>query len=136
MTNTAKTVMTVSRAEYERITSLADKMSNRMPEVAETMLSELDRSIIIEDADVLVDVVQMGSEVVYDVDGERKTVVLAFPGEADIALGKISVMTPLGVALFGAQGGQTVSWLSRDGRANSASIIEVRAEMRPAMMMA
>src|SRR5574340_323925 len=51
--------------------------------------------------------VAMGSTVTYAEapSGARRTVTLAYPGEADAAKGRISVLSPVGLALLGRRRG-------------------------------
>ena len=48
-----------------------------------------------------------------------------FPGEADIADGKISILTPIGVALVGLASGQSMDWTGRDGRVHRLTVESV-----------
>ncbi len=50
---------------------------------------------------------------------------LVFPGEADIAKGKISVLTPIGAALIGLSASQSIDWTSRDGRIHRLTVESV-----------
>jgi regulator of nucleoside diphosphate kinase len=54
-------------------------------------------------------------------------VTLVFPAEADIAEGKISVLTPVGAALIGLTEGQSIMWTTRDGRDQELTILSVKA---------
>ena len=45
--------------------------------------------------------------------GEERTVTLVFPGEADIAEGRISVLTPIGIALIGLAASVLMLWSGR-----------------------
>lgn len=56
------------------------------------------------------DVVTMQSEVLYSEtgSGEWRQVRIVYPPEADPAAGRISVLTPLGLALLGASTGQVL----------------------------
>ena len=60
----------------------------------------------------------MGSRVRYRTaaDGEERDVTLVFPAEADITRSRVSVMTPVGAALIGLRKGQSITWITRDGR--------------------
>jgi regulator of nucleoside diphosphate kinase len=59
----------------------------------------------------------MGSTLRYTSDlGEDRQVTLVYPGEADIAEGKISILTSIGAALIGLSSGQSIDWTTRDGR--------------------
>ena len=60
-------------------------------------------------------------------DGEVKTVTLVYPGKADIAEGKVSILTPVGAALIGLREGQSVAWTSRAGRRLEIEIVSVEA---------
>ena len=67
------------------------------------------------------DVVRMGSTLRYVTDsGEDRTVTLVFPAEADIAAGKISILTPIGAALLGLSEGQSIHWQTRNGESRAA----------------
>jgi regulator of nucleoside diphosphate kinase len=57
--------------------------------------------------------------------GEDRTVTLVFPGRADIAEGKVSVLTPIGVALIGLAVGQSIDWTARDGRTHRLTVRDV-----------
>jgi regulator of nucleoside diphosphate kinase len=69
----------------------------------------------------------MGFEVRFTSDlGEDRQVTLVFPGEADIAEGKISILTPIGVALIGLKTGQSIDWTARDGRLHRLTVGTLR----------
>jgi regulator of nucleoside diphosphate kinase len=44
---------------------------------------------------------------------------------ANIAEGRISVLTPVGTALLGLTAGQSISWLTRDGRRQTLTVLSV-----------
>jgi regulator of nucleoside diphosphate kinase len=67
----------------------------------------------------------MGSTLTYEADGQRRRVTLVYPTEADIAAGRISVLTPIGAALLGLAEGQSIDWTARDGRVRRLTIVEV-----------
>ena len=70
----------------------------------------------------------MGSTLRFTSDGgEDRRVTLVFPGEADIAEGKISILTPIGVALIGLSAGQSIDWTARDGRTHRLTVETVEA---------
>ena len=49
-------------------------------------------------------------EFYYGLDDQIRKVQLVYPAEADFTKGKISVMTPIGVALIGLSEGQSIEW--------------------------
>lgn len=94
----------------------------------EDLLNEIERAHVVDDALVPGDVVRMGSIVRYRMEtGEERQVELVWPAEADIALGRIAVTTPIGTALIGVRVGQGVAYEARNGRVNEVTIVAVEA---------
>src|SRR5690606_7988483 len=123
-----KPAITMTRSDHERLWRLAESHSSRSPEVAEELLVELDRARIVPDAGIAADVVRMGSRLRFTSDlGEDRQVTLVFPGEADIAEGKVSILTPIGAALIGLSAGQSIDWTARDGRTHRLTVESVEA---------
>ncbi|HEU4985549.1 MAG TPA: nucleoside diphosphate kinase regulator [Rhizobiaceae bacterium] len=123
---TRKPRIVVAQSDYQRLSSLAETASGHNPEVSEQLLSELDRATIKPDRQVGAEIVRMGSTVEYSTEtGETRTVTLVFPGNADISEGKISILTPIGVALLGLAPGQSIDWTARDGRSHRLSVTRV-----------
>ncbi|HEV7275716.1 MAG TPA: nucleoside diphosphate kinase regulator [Devosiaceae bacterium] len=113
-------------ADHQQLMELATAGLDRHPEVAEELLSELDRASVISDDEVPQDVVRMGSRVRYRADGSaEREVTLVYPADANIDEGKISVMTPVGTALIGLRSGQSIDWLTRDGRQQVLTVLDV-----------
>lgn len=123
-----KPAITTTRSDHERLTMLAESHAARNPQVAEELLAELDRARIVDDGRIASDVVRMGSTLRFTSDlGEDRQVTLVFPGEADIAEGKVSVLTPIGAALIGLSAGQSIDWKARDGRVHRLTVESVGA---------
>jgi regulator of nucleoside diphosphate kinase len=103
--NRKKPNIVVSDVDYERLMGLANSVpEKRLPQ----------------------NVVHMGSVVEFrSNDGHERRVTLVYPGEADIAQGKISILTPIGTALIGLAPGQSISWTARDGRAHELNVVSV-----------
>lgn len=117
----------VSTADYERLTDLATASLERLPEVAEELLSEMERAKIVKDGSVPDDVVRMGSTVTFrSDDGRERTETLVYPVDEDSDAHKISVMTPVGAALIGLAVGQSISWTARDGRKHQLTVVKVK----------
>jgi regulator of nucleoside diphosphate kinase len=118
----------VSDADHDRLTGLARALLDRAPETAEELLSEMDRAVVTNAAAMPADVVRMGSTVtIRGESGEAQRITLVYPGEADIAEIRISVLTPMGTALIGAAIGQAICWSSRGGRELSVTVEAVDA---------
>ena len=132
-----KPAISITRSDYERLSRLAQSYAVRNPDVADELLAELDRARVVEDGRVAADVVRMGSILRFTSDlGEDKRVTLVFPGEADIAQGKISILTPIGAALIGLSAGQSIDWIARDGRIHRLKVESVEAPIQPSAQSA
>ena len=116
----------IAQDDHAKLTDLALSIEDRLPAVAEALLAELDRAEIAPGDRLAAGVVRVGSTLVYrtDADGPRR-VRLVWPGEADIAAGRISVLTPVGAALIGLAAGQSIAWTTRDGRVGNLVVEEV-----------
>ncbi|HEY6631876.1 MAG TPA: nucleoside diphosphate kinase regulator [Rhizobiaceae bacterium] len=118
-----KPAVTMTRTDRERLWRLAESYAERNPDVADALIAELERARVVEDGRVPADVVRMGSTLRFTSDlGEDRRVTLVFPGEADIAEGKISILTPIGAALIGLAAGQSIDWTARDGRVHRLTV--------------
>jgi regulator of nucleoside diphosphate kinase len=123
-----KPAITLTRTDSERLWRLAESFADRSPAVAEELLAELERARIVDDGRIPNGIVRMGSTLRFTSDlGEDRRVTLVFPGEADIAEGKISILTPIGAALIGLSAGQSIDWTARDGRAHRLTVEAVEA---------
>lgn len=125
-TRRRKPPITIRQSDHGALTRLAELIADRNPAVSEELLTELDRAKIVDDARLRDDVVRMGSRLRYTTDtGEDRSVTLVFPGEADIAEGRISVLTPIGAALIGLSQGQSIDWTALDGRVHRLTVERV-----------
>ena len=96
--------------------------------MADELLGELERARVVEDDQIGANVIRMGSSLRFTTtSGEDRTVMLVFPAEADIAQGKVSILTPIGAALIGLSAGQSIDWTARDGRIHQLTVEVVEA---------
>src|SRR5690606_34853393 len=110
-----KPAITMTRSDHERLSRLAETWSVRNPNVADELLAELDRARVVDEGRLSAEVIRMGCTLRFTSDlGEDRLVTLVFPGEADIAQGKVSILTPIGTALIGLKVGQSIDWTARD----------------------
>lgn len=102
-----------------RLEALAASVMRRSPEVGERLVAP---------NKMRVDVITIGSVVTYrDLDMAREhTVAVVYPENANIDEGRISVLTPVGVALLGLSPGATISWVTRDDETRQLEVLEVR----------
>lgn len=113
--------------EAERLSELAMNIEAAMPQVSELLLRETTRARTHRAAGIPADAVTMGAEVEYrdEASGVTRTVILAWPQDADIAAGRISILTPIGAGLIGLREGQQILWPDRDGRERDLTIVRV-----------
>lgn len=116
----------LARDEHRRLTQLALAGTDHSPEESDFLLYELDRAQVVGDSQLPDDVVRMGSRVRFRTTaGQSRAVELVYPNNADISADRISIMTPIGVALIGLRTGQSITWLTRDGRKQVLTVLAV-----------
>lgn len=126
-TESTRPPLVLGSDQARRLTALADGALARIPDIAGRLLEELERAQIVPDTDVPDDVVGMGSEVVFlDESASReRRVTLAYPAEANIDAGRISILTPVGTGLIGLRVGQWIDWPIGDGSVRRLRIVSV-----------
>lgn len=124
----------INKSDHARLLQLANGLLDRKPEMAEELLSELERARVVERGEMLQTTVQMGSTIEYqNQDGQVRTLTLVYPADADIAQGKVSILTPVGTAVLGLRAGQTMEWVASDGRSSSLTVVSVQAPQTDAV---
>ena len=121
----AKPEIYITEADYNTLSALVDSRDDSIPTVA-LLGEEIDRAIRAEQRAEKI-FVQIGSVVEYtDLSGgQRKKVQLALPQDADIAMGRISVLTPVGASLIGLTEGSRFEWLGTDKRVRTLEIVKI-----------
>ena len=77
----------------------------------EDLLAELKKATVVDDNKLPLDVIRLNSTVfVRDEQDKEIELTLVIPGLANIKERKISVMSPVGIALLGCRKGQEVVW--------------------------
>ncbi|OAM73809.1 nucleoside diphosphate kinase regulator [Devosia elaeis] len=118
----------LGKADHAKLNDLAIAGLDRMPDLADRLLGELDRARVVEDKKVPEDVARMGSRITYRTSDDKEvSVTLVYPADADIDEGKISVMTPIGTALIGLRKGQSITWRDRADKRHMLTVLEVEA---------
>lgn len=118
----------ITASDVDRLLGLIETAAAKAaPEAADILAEKLDIADALPGEDVPKDVVTMRSHVEFrdDESGRVQQVTLAYPGEEDIAAGKISVLTPIGSALLGHAAGQTARWVTRSGKERSLTVLKV-----------
>jgi regulator of nucleoside diphosphate kinase len=117
----------LSRTDYERLAALADAARNSMPSLAAELADEIGRAQVLTQGEQAQDAVRMNSKVKFRDDTTRvvREVTLVYPQDADIAVGKISVMTPIGTALIGVPVGRSMTWETPSGETRQLTVLAV-----------
>lgn len=108
---------------------LSDKDYSRLCLLTgDTLLrEELGRAVVVSADEVPGDVVRMHSRVVFldKSSGLQREIQLCFPEEADINIGKISVISPVGTALIGLKVGHEIDWPFPSGETRLLKVVDV-----------
>jgi len=121
-----KSPIVIGESDHARLASLAGAIAARSEELADTLEAELDRARVIPDRRVPFNVIRIGSSAVWRTEkGDERRGTLVLPADADISVGKVSVLTPVGIALLGLSPGQSMEWTARDGRLHALTVLTV-----------
>ena len=117
-------------SEAERLTDLAISVQDRLPEVSALLIQEIGRAKMHGADRIPADVVTMHSTVrfTHSASGKDYSYKLVYPKDADIAAGRITILTPVGAGLIGLREGQSILWPDRDGNERSLAITSVSRE--------
>ena len=119
--------VTLGAETLDRLEALAQGALRRNPGLAERLLEELGRARVVPAEKLPSDVVAIGRSVTYrdESTGLERTVTPVFPEEADISQGRISILTPIGVAMLGLAAGASFPWDTRTGMQRILTILHV-----------
>lgn len=89
---------------------------------------ELDRARLVDQADVAMPFVRIGSHVTFkDERGKVHSLTLTLPDQKSSDLSKVSVVTPAGAALLGLSKEQSISYEAPDNRIKTVTILKISA---------
>tara|TARA_R110002095_G_scaffold183666_1_gene160800 strand:- start:442 stop:882 length:441 start_codon:yes stop_codon:yes gene_type:complete len=119
--------ITINANDLAHIEALAEGAIPRSPALADRLLGELGRARILAAGKMPKTVIGIGSTATYkdEHSGQERRVTLVYPEHADITLNRISLMTPIGVALLGLSEGARFHWETRDNQRRLLSVIRV-----------
>ncbi|HET9069949.1 MAG TPA: nucleoside diphosphate kinase regulator [Amaricoccus sp.] len=115
-------------AYSERLEALAaTMMRGPAAELGDRLMREVARATVLPSAEMPGDVVNIGSEVSFrdEVTGREQTVTIVLPADANIAAGRVSVLTPIGAALIGLKAGASIGWETREGEERRLTVLGV-----------
>ena len=121
-------------SESDMVASLALQIEHRSPVIAAMLLEEIERAELHEPDTLPNSAVTLGSEVDFldEKTSQLRKVQLVLPAEANIAMGRISILTPMGAALYGLVAGQSIDWPDLEGHERRIRIMRVRQPAMPA----
>ncbi|MDX6750712.1 nucleoside diphosphate kinase regulator [Geminicoccaceae bacterium 1502E] len=127
-----KPALIIDEAYHDSLQGLAAGAARQAPDLADRLLEEIERADVRPSAQVPPSVVNIGSSVSFrdEHTGQTRTVTLVFPASADISQGRISLLTPIGVALIGLSEGQQFDWTTRDGETRQLTVLKVEQPAR------
>ena len=114
-------------SEADILADLAVAALGKSQQAAKLLLQEVDRASTVARADLPTDVVTMQSRVVFvdEATAEQHSVELVYPRDANMELGRLSVLTPIGAALIGMTVGNSIDWPNRQGACRRLKIVDV-----------
>lgn len=114
-------------SESDLVADLALHIEHRQPVVAAMLLAEIERAELHEEGTLPGDAIALGSEIdfVDDKTHQLRKVKLVLPVHANIAEGRISILTPMGAALYGLRSGSSIDWPDLDGKKRRITIVRV-----------
>lgn len=114
-------------SEADMLADLAMNAADRAPQVSRLLLGEIERATTHARSAIPGDVVTMGATVEFidEASGADRTIQLVYPKHADIAAGRVSILTPIGAGLIGLRTGQSILWPDRSGHERRLTIIKV-----------
>jgi regulator of nucleoside diphosphate kinase len=91
------------------------------------LLDEIERAQLHDVETLPEDAVRLGSDVdfVDEKTSQLRKVRLVVPALANIAEERISILTPMGAALYGVRTGDSIDWPDLDGRSRRIRIVRV-----------
>lgn len=107
-----KIPITISEQDAFELRKLIQSSAGAQAENLHRLESEIDRARIVPAARLPNDVIAMNSTVELEdlSDGEISTYTLVFPQAANVEMGRISVLAPLGMGMLGFKVGDEFEW--------------------------
>ena len=116
-------------AESDLVGNLALQSEHRQPVVAAMLLEEIERAELHDPDTMPAGHASFNSRVTFldEKTQQVRDVVLAMPADANIAEGRISILTPMGAALYGLAEGHSIDWPDLCGNVRRLQIIRVES---------
>ena len=114
-------------SESDLVATLALQSERRQPLVAAMLLEEIERAELHDPDTMPANYARLNSFVTFvdEKTAHVREVQLVLPAEADIAESRISILTPMGAALYGLAEGACIDWPDLDGNARPIRVMRV-----------
>lgn len=105
----------ITNTDHQKLRALIEeqrRINRRLPESLHDLVEELNRAEVKEMSEIGADVITLNSQArVRDLENDEvMEYTLVVPEQADIDLGKISILAPLGTAMLGYRAGDVFEW--------------------------
>lgn len=117
----------VSSNDLERLEGLLTLPAFRSRSDLDGLRAELERADVREPQDMPADVITMNSRARFREEGTGREyeLTLAYPKDANAEAQRVSIFSPAGSALLGLSAGQSIDWITPDGKALHIKVLEV-----------
>jgi len=124
---TMKPSIIVSSNDLERLEGLLTLPAFRSRSDLDGLRAELERADVREPQDMPADVITMNSRARFREEGTGREyeLTLAYPKDANAEAQRVSIFSPAGSALLGLSAGQSIDWITPDGKALHLKVLEV-----------
>ena len=114
--------------ESDLVAALALSAEQQQPVVAAMLLEEIERAELHGADEILDGYVRLNSRVTFidEKTRRRRDVQVVLPVNANIAEGRISILTPMGAALYGLAEGACITWPDLDGNERLIRVMHVQ----------
>jgi regulator of nucleoside diphosphate kinase len=114
-------------AESDIVAGLALRAEHQQPVVAAMLLEEIERAELHEPDTMPAGHVGLHSHVTFldEKSKQLRDVQLVLPADANITEGRISILTPMGAALYGLAAGHSIEWPDLNGNYRPIRIVRV-----------
>jgi regulator of nucleoside diphosphate kinase len=114
-------------SESDLVAALALRSEHRQPVVSAMLLEEIERAELHDEDTMPAGHARLNSNVSFvDEKSEKvRQVQLVLPAEANITEGRVSILTPMGAALYGLAAGHTIQWPDINGNLRPIRVVDV-----------
>lgn len=117
--------ITLTTENYRVLAGMVDTTAMAAPYLSEFLSREIDRASVVKPKQIDSGVVTLGSSVMFRSSERTRAIQLVYPPEENILAGRLSILTPVGIALIGLSVDDEMEWSTRDGRTLGLKVLDV-----------